>query len=284
MDKREAIVQAAESRVGCGYIYGATGWVCTQARLDAQAKQYPAYAEKIYYYGRKYWLNKICYDCAQLTRRAARDAGYTFVSGANSQWNMGLWAQKGTIDTLPQEKAIFLFIRDEKTGRMKHVAIAVGGGFEVEARGHAYGVVKRKIADCAFTHWARLSDIDGEVKDPLPPALRLGARGEAVKRLQTLLLTAGCLLPRYGADGIFGTETQAAVISFQAARELKPDGIAGEETWAALLTAKPEEGESGEEEAVSYRVVIGDLTIAKAQEIAARYPGASIMTEGGESV
>jgi hypothetical protein len=50
--KREQIVQAALERcpskigtpnhtdVPCGYIMGATGWVCTQARLDAQAKQY----------------------------------------------------------------------------------------------------------------------------------------------------------------------------------------------------------------------------------------------------
>ena len=69
---------------GCGYIYGATGWVCTEAHLQAQARQYPEYADKIINYGRKYWMGKVCYDCAQLTRRAAREAGYELVSGATS--------------------------------------------------------------------------------------------------------------------------------------------------------------------------------------------------------
>ncbi len=288
MDKREAIASAALSRVGYGYIYGATGWVCTEARLDAQARQYPGYAEKIYYYGRKYWLGKICYDCAQLTRRAARDAGYTFVSGANSQWNMDIWAQKGTIDTLPGEKAIFLFIRDKSTGHMKHVAVTVGDGYEVEARGHAYGVVKRKIAGCSFTHWARLRNIDGNAADPPPPTLKKGSRGDDVARLQTLLLAAGYPLPKYGADGIFGAETLAAVIAFQAARGLKEDGIVGIDTWAALTTSHAQEGEEGEEgegesqEEACCSVLIGGLTHSRAREVAALYPGAQILSERGE--
>lgn len=283
MDKREAIANAALSRVGYGYIYGATGWVCTEARLNAQARQYPAYAEKIYYYGRKYWLGKICYDCAQLARRAAKDAGYSLVSGANSQWNMDIWAEKGTIDTLPDEKAIFLFIRDKSTGRMKHVAVTVGGGWEVEARGHAYGVVKRRIADCSFTHWARLKDIDGETAPPPPPTLKKGARGGDVKRMQALLMAAGHPLPRYGADGIFGQETLAAVQAFQRERGLAPDGIVGPATWAELLIAQAEEGEEGEsqEEEDRYSVIIGGLPLDRAQEVASLYPGAQIVAEKG---
>ena len=285
MDKREAIASAALCRVGYGYIYGATGWVCTEARLDAQARQYPACADKIYYYGRKYWLGKICYDCAQLTRRAAKDAGYSFVSGANSQWNMDIWEEKGTIDTLPNEKAIFLFVRDKSTGRMKHVAVTVGDGWEVEARGHAYGVVRRKIADCSFTHWARLRGIDGEVQDPPPPTLKKGARGGDVKRMQALLLAAGHPLPKYGADGIFGAETLGAVKAFQAAQGLNTDSVVGEATWAALVSSQAEEGEEGEpqEEEKGYSVLIGGLSLDRAQEVASLYPGAQIVAERGES-
>ena len=39
--KREAMTARAVSLVGCGYIYGATGWICTRTRLDQQARQYP---------------------------------------------------------------------------------------------------------------------------------------------------------------------------------------------------------------------------------------------------
>ena len=282
MNKRDAISAAALSRVGYGYIYGATGWICTEARLAAQAKQYPAYANAIYTYGRKYWLGKICYDCAQLTRRAAKDAGYNMVSGATSQWNQDIWQQKGTIDTLPDEKAIFLFIKDKASGRMKHVAVTVGDGWEVEARGHAYGVVKRKIASCSFTHWARLKDIDGATVDVPPLTLKKGMRGEDVKRMQTLLMAADHALPRFGADGIFGAETKAAVVAFQTARGIVPDGVVGQETWAALLTSDHVEGEEGDSSDATFRVCIAGLTEDNAKEIAALYPGATIVMEGGE--
>ena len=291
MDKRGAIAQAAIDRVGCGYIYGATGWVCTEAHLTAQAKQYPDCAEHIFYYGRKYWMGKVCYDCAQLTRRAAREAGYELVSGATSQWNQDIWAQKGTIDALPSgEKAVFLFIRDSKTGRMKHVAVTVGDGFEVEARGHAYGVVKRKIADCSFTHWARLRDIDGEASTETPteaglPTLKKGLKGQDVKRMQNLLIAAGCPLPKYGADGVFGAETMAAVLTFQAREKLSVDGVVGTSTWAALLAGSQEGSEPGEEgepgEEARYTVHIPDLDLTAAQELAAKYPGATIAEQGG---
>ncbi|MFR5796238.1 MAG: hypothetical protein ACLUI3_12295 [Christensenellales bacterium] len=43
--------------VGCGYIYGATGWICTRARMEQQMRQYPTYAGQIERYGKK-WLGK----------------------------------------------------------------------------------------------------------------------------------------------------------------------------------------------------------------------------------
>ncbi len=294
MKKREAISQSALSLVGLGYIYGATGWVCTEARLQAQAKQYPEYAEKIFYYGRKLWLGKVCYDCAQLTKRAAKEAGYSFVSGANSQKNMGIWIEEGTIDTLPDEAGIFLFVIDPKTGKAKHVAVTVGGGYEVEARGHAYGVVKRKIKDCAFTHWKRLPGLDdevGTVSDPAQapvedslPILRKGSQGEYVAAAQSLLKECGYPLSKWGIDGQYGAETEAAVKEFQAAIALKVDGIIGPKTWAALMDAAEAKEQPSDETpddppnspTVTYMATISGLTQAGADAVKAQYPGAII--------
>lgn len=65
------------------------------------------------------------------------------------------------------------------------------------------------------------------------PVLRLGMRGSAVARLQERLRAAGFF---DGAiDGIFGTETQAAVQAAQRSYRLTPDGIVGSATWSALL-------------------------------------------------
>ncbi len=58
--------------------------------------------------------------------------------------------------------------------------------------------------------------------------LRKGSRGTAVKRLQDGL--------GIGADGIFGSGTEAAVKAFQAENGLDADGLAGPETLARLST------------------------------------------------
>lgn len=81
--KRDAMTARALALVGCGYIYGATGWICTRARMEQQMRQYPTYAGQIERYGKK-WLGKPCYDCAQLTRDVARRAGVRLPSGATS--------------------------------------------------------------------------------------------------------------------------------------------------------------------------------------------------------
>ncbi|MGW5001230.1 peptidoglycan-binding domain-containing protein [Streptomyces hydrogenans] len=68
----------------------------------------------------------------------------------------------------------------------------------------------------------------------LAPTLRSGARGDAVKALQTQLRRNGALI---AADGAYGPATVAAVRAFQRGRRLTADGVAGPVTWQRLLTA-----------------------------------------------
>jgi Putative peptidoglycan binding domain len=64
--------------------------------------------------------------------------------------------------------------------------------------------------------------------------VRMGARGTHVVILQQALVDAGHLLPKHGADGIFGSETHGAVKSYQDDRSLRVDGIVGPETMGDL--------------------------------------------------
>lgn len=66
------------------------------------------------------------------------------------------------------------------------------------------------------------------------PTIRKGSKGDAVREMQTLLVKAGCNLPRYGVDGHCGGETVAAIKAYQTANSLTPDGICGPLTWAKL--------------------------------------------------
>lgn len=153
-ERTNAMVKKALSLVGGGYIYGATGWVCTPQRLKEQARQYPQYADLIARYGPQ-WIGKPCYDCAQLTRAIAAAGGVALPNGANLQWHADwLWQQKGTVSAMPDEAGLFLFTVRDATAT--HAGISIGRGECVDAPGHAYGVVRRRIRDASFTHWARL--------------------------------------------------------------------------------------------------------------------------------
>lgn len=172
----EAMAAFALAKVGCGYIYGATGWICTQARLDQQARQYPQYADTIRKNGPK-WLGRVCYDCAQLTKAAAKAAGIFIPSGATSQWKADIWAEQGTIDTMPKDsRGVFLYRQSGSV--MQHTGICLGDGTFVDARGHAYGVLHSKMGTYAWTHWARLratgpaENLTG--KDVVPANLKAG--------------------------------------------------------------------------------------------------------------
>lgn len=71
--------------------------------------------------------------------------------------------------------------------------------------------------------------------NPSAVTLRRGSRNSAVLYLQQLLLSY--LYPITNLDGIFGAETERAVIAFQTENGLTPDGIVGANTWRALLSS-----------------------------------------------
>lgn len=61
--------------------------------------------------------------------------------------------------------------------------------------------------------------------------IKKGSKGEAVKKLQTLLKNKGYNI---AVDGIFGNVTDTLVRQFQKSNKLTVDGIVGNKTWQAL--------------------------------------------------
>ena len=61
------------------------------------------------------------------------------------------------------------------------------------------------------------------------PTLQSGSTGEAVRELQTALQETGN--DPGPIDGVFGSQTEAAVKAFQAERGITVDGIVGPITW-----------------------------------------------------
>lgn len=67
--------------------------------------------------------------------------------------------------------------------------------------------------------------------------LKKGSVGNDVKALQTLLIVGGYSCGSAGADGDFGSGTDAAVRKYQKANGLTVDGVVGAVTWGKLLGA-----------------------------------------------
>ena len=205
-----------------------------------------------------------CFDCRGFTDWCLKQAGIDLKGeGATSQWNTASnWLRKGDIATMPQNTLVCLFVR--KDGKMQHTGL----GLNNETCECSSGVQHFTKRNKKWTHWAIPRGLYGEKEqgdgpasstgaeqgdgfacstnvelqnrpcrsaNADPPTLRLGSKGEAVREMQQKLLQAGEALPRYGADGDFGSETLAAVRSFQRRHGLVVDGICGPKTWAKLV-------------------------------------------------
>jgi Putative peptidoglycan binding domain len=108
------------------------------------------------------------------------------------------------------------------------VGLALGGVFS--------GAGKKKPTAQPTSQNASTTTQTQPQKVPLPTAtLKLGDHGNAVKQLQRALRSLGYTVGTI--DGVFGASTHSALIAFQTAHHLSPDGVLGPATRAALLNA-----------------------------------------------
>ena len=144
-----------------------------------------------------------------------------------------------------------------------------GDWYVIEARGVMYGVVRTKLLSGGWTHWGLMTRYfeyaepdSGNGSCALGDRLlKKGCRGEDVAQLQQIMIDMGYDLPKYGADGDFGAETEAALKKLQAALDVEVDGKYGDESHAALMARlemdaaeENEEDAAGEAQAVRIRV------------------------------
>lgn len=232
--------------------------------LNTKAKQYPSHYSdsRMAKYKDAVAKHKVSTDCIGLAK------GYMWTNGGeNVIESIGLATPKFTnkyaSNGCPDQSANGMFSYAKNKG-MKwgaigtipevpgiavrydgHVGYYVGNGKVVEARGFNYGVVKTNLKDRPWTHWYYLPFITYEkVVNPTPitpdpllgsRTLQKGCKGEDVKELQKSLMKLGYSLPKFGADGDYGSETITAVKAFQKTVKITVDGIYNANTHKALM-------------------------------------------------
>ena len=106
--------------------------------------------------------------------------------------------EKGHISTIPELPGVLVF-------SPQHVGVYIGNGYVIEARGHAYGVVKTKLSSRGWKSWGKCPRIEyiEEVQSVLVENLIL--------LFQQAAQADGYKFAKYGCDGIYGSETAEAM-------------------------------------------------------------------------
>lgn len=197
------LVDFALSMVGQPYWFGTAVHPCTEALLRSKLVQYPTHytVTRMAKYHQAVTDKRVCTDCMGLIKgffwtgggRGVAEylrGGPVFVNKyqsngmADRSANMTLsWCKQqgcdhGVIGTLPERPGVLLFMPG-------HVGVYIGGGYAVEARGFAYGVVKTAVAGRGWKEWAALPAdlIDyGEAKpEPEPVKPQTPAQPERIE-------------------------------------------------------------------------------------------------------
>lgn len=244
-------------RRGWVYWYGTCGYKCTMDLYKRKAKQYPSHytTSRESGYMTDIKDGKTCADCVGMIKsffwkggdiNAEDKYNSNHCPDVSANGMFALCLEKGHIDTIPDVPGLVV----HKPG---HIGVYIGNGYTIEMNGFVNDCLRRKVTDGPWTSWGRLPasmleyvDVDTTI---VPDDIKFGDTGEAVEQLQKLLMDLGYPLPKYGADGDFGRETEDALKAFQRDHGLPDTGVLDDETMRVMWTCEPKPPEEGNAEA-----------------------------------
>lgn len=154
------LVDYCKKQLGKSYWYGTFGQKATAALYANRKKTYPKMYTATDY--PKQYGGKV-HDCVGLIKgyfwtKDADSTEYVYQSNgmkdvsADMLYNIA--TRKGTnMDEMPRVPGVAVFMAG-------HVGVFVGGCWVIEARGHAYGVVKTKLCQRKWTKWAFIPGLE----------------------------------------------------------------------------------------------------------------------------
>ena len=234
---------------GWVYWYGTYGQKCSESLYNSKKKQYAEHytSSRTSAYMKDIADGKRCSDCVGLIKsyfwsggdiNTIPKYGTNHCPDVSANGMLNQCSQTGDISTIPDEPGLVVW-------RSGHIGVYVGNGYTVELKGFDYDCQKNKLSSGSWTKWGRLPSsmityTSEPVSSPIDEGdrfLQNGSKGEDVKQLQTNLIRLGYSCGRWGVDGDFGDDTEAAVIAFQKDHKLETTGVYDTLTISALNAA-----------------------------------------------
>jgi hypothetical protein len=232
----KGLVEYAKAQLGKPYWYGTFGQAASKVLYNQKKNQYPDYYE--WAYGGE--TEKV-HDCVGLIK------GYLWCDNPKDNTPVYNRAQdlsangmrnvctiSGSISSLPDVAGVLVFMNH-------HVGVYIGNGEVIEARGHAYGVVKTKLVNRAWTHWGYCPYVTYE-KNVVINTNHSANINANNSKIDTVVEVQKWLNSNYSSglntDNIYGRKTKAALVK-ALQKEVgftgkDVDGIYGEKTNAAI--------------------------------------------------
>lgn len=154
------LVRYALGQLGKPYWYGTFGQAASNALYDQKKRQYPNYY-KWDYAGE---TGKV-HDCIGLIKGYLwcdspddNTPVYDATQDLSANRMRSACTAKGEMASMPDVPGVLVFMN-------RHVGVYIGNGEVIEARGHAYGVVKTKLTERPWTSWGCCPYISYEVAE-----------------------------------------------------------------------------------------------------------------------
>ena len=244
------------TKLGCGYVWGTKGEMCTESLLETLRIRYKDSASTPWHDGNNgytykgrcvRWIGKQVFDCGGLF-------DYLFGINTTAQGYYSNATIKGKMDTMPDVPGIQLFEYSSDSGTMYHVGCYMGNNKAIEARGADYGVVETTVAGRGWDHWAYCYLIDYS-EAYMDIYCKYGDGRETstsfskeVWAMQDCLIKLGFKMisdKEYPADGRYGNATVNGVQSFKTRFGLPGDGKAFEKDCVTFLLEELYDLETG---------------------------------------
>lgn len=179
----------------------------------------------------------------------ARELLIGFSAGCTQDWN---WLRHaGRIVSEPKRGDLIFFrnlahigiIEKVENGKIYTIEGNTSNAAELITNGGQVAKKEYNIGSSSIYGYARPAYNDAEVVNPgnnnsgneiIYTLIKKGSTGNLVRLAQEKLIAKGYRLPRYGADGSFGGETEEAVKQLQKDAGIGVDGIIGPRTWEVL--------------------------------------------------